>query len=172
MGLFGLCHTPIPTAHVSALWQDYRNMARTGTSGAAAKARTAAKNVRKTSSTGARRIHKKTHFYRPRTLHTPRTPKYARKAIPSRNKLDQYAILRVPLTTESALKKIEDNNTLVFMCDPRANKYQISEAFQKMHNVKPVKINTLIRPDGQKKAFIRISADTDALEVANKIGII
>jgi hypothetical protein len=27
------------------------------------------------------------------------------------NKLDQYQILKYPLTTESAMKKIEDNNT-------------------------------------------------------------
>jgi hypothetical protein len=30
-------------------------------------------------------------------------------------KLDQYAVLKCPLTTESAMKKIEDNNTLVRM---------------------------------------------------------
>jgi hypothetical protein len=30
-------------------------------------------------------------------------------------KLDQYAIIKCPLTTESAMKKIEDNNTLVFL---------------------------------------------------------
>lgn len=30
-------------------------------------------------------------------------------------KLDQYAVLKCPLTTESAMKKIEDNNTLVFL---------------------------------------------------------
>jgi len=29
--------------------------------------------------------------------------------------LDKYAVLKCPLTTESAMKKIEDNNTLVFL---------------------------------------------------------
>lgn len=33
---------------------------------------------------------------------------------------------RYPLTTESAMKKIEDNNTLVFIVDVRSNKRQIS----------------------------------------------
>lgn len=28
------------------------------------------------------------------------------------------------------------------------------------------------RPDGQKKAYVRLTADADALDVANKIGII
>jgi hypothetical protein len=30
-------------------------------------------------------------------------------------KLDKYAVIKCPLTTESAMKKIEDNNTLVFL---------------------------------------------------------
>ncbi len=32
---------------------------------------------------------------------------------PGLQKLDHYAVLKFPLTTESAMKKIEDNNTLV-----------------------------------------------------------
>ena len=30
----------------------------------------------------------------------------------------------------------------------------------------------MIRPDGKKKAYIRLSADSDSLGLANKIGII
>jgi len=41
-----------------------------------------------------------------------------------------------------------------------------------MYEINAVKINTLVRPDGQKKAYIRLPSDTEALEVANKIGII
>jgi hypothetical protein len=39
-------------------------------------------------------------------------------------RLDEYSVLKFPLTTESAMKKIEDNNTLVFIVDTRANKRQ------------------------------------------------
>ena len=35
---------------------------------------------------------------------------------PSAQKLDHFQIIKFPLTTESAMKKIEDNNTLV-SCD-------------------------------------------------------
>jgi large subunit ribosomal protein L23Ae len=41
-----------------------------------------------------------------------------------------------------------------------------------MYDVKAVKVNTLIRPDCQKKAYCRLPADVEALEVANRIGII
>ena len=34
-----------------------------------------------------------------------------------------------------------------------------------------MKVNTLIRPDGKKKAYIRLQANDDAIDVANKIGI-
>jgi hypothetical protein len=36
----------------------------------------------------------------------------------------------------------------------------------------PEQVNTLIRPDGQKKAYVRLTSDFDALDVANRIGII
>merc|ERR1739847_109986 len=111
-------------------------------------------------------------FFRPRTLRLPRTPKYPRKSTPKRNKMDAYVIIKHPLTTESAMKKIEDNNTLVFICAVKANKHQIKSAVKKLYDINVAKVNTLIRPDGQKKAYVRLAPDYDALDVANKIGII
>lgn len=43
------------------------------------------------------------------------------------------------------MKKIEENNTLVFICDIKANKRQIKEALKKLYDVDCVKVNTLIR---------------------------
>uniref|UniRef100_A0A8C2EA94 Large ribosomal subunit protein uL23 n=2 Tax=Cyprinus carpio TaxID=7962 RepID=A0A8C2EA94_CYPCA len=111
-------------------------------------------------------------FHRPKTLRLRRQPKYPRKSAPRRNKLDHYAIIKFPLTTESAMKKIEDNNTLVFIVDVKANKHQIKHAVKKLYDIDVAKVNTLIRPDGEKKAYVRLAPDYDALDVANKIGII
>eukprot|EP00252_Welwitschia_mirabilis_P019027 TRINITY_DN4298_c0_g1_i1.p1 TRINITY_DN4298_c0_g1~~TRINITY_DN4298_c0_g1_i1.p1 ORF type:complete len:155 (-),score=26.44 TRINITY_DN4298_c0_g1_i1:234-698(-) len=111
-------------------------------------------------------------FRRPKTQRLPRNPKYPRLSAPRRNKLDQYQILKYPLTTESAMKKIEDNNTLVFIVDVRADKKKIKDAVKKMYDIQAKKVNTLIRPDGLKKAYVRLTPDYDALDVANKIGII
>merc|ERR1719284_1622990 len=79
----------------------------------------------------------------------PKDPKYPRK----------------PLTTEAAMKKIEENNTLVFIVDNWANKHQIKDAAHKMFEIRCQKVNTLIRPDGKKKAYIRLTQDYDALDV-------
>jgi len=50
-----------------------------------------------------------------------------------------------PLNTESAMKKIEENNTLVFICDVKSNKRQIKAALKRLYDVDCVKINTLVR---------------------------
>ena len=122
--------------------------------------------------TSKRKIRTKPTFRRPFTLRLPRQPKYPRRSVPKRNRLDHFAIIKYPLTTESAMKKIEDNNTLVFIVNIRANKPLIKKAVKKMYDVDAEKVNTLIRPDGEKKAYVRLKADHDALDVANRIGII
>ncbi|SDA01459.1 BZ3500_MvSof-1268-A1-R1_Chr10-1g02687 [Microbotryum saponariae] len=108
----------------------------------------------------------------PKTLALPRAPKYQRKSVHHVPRMDAYRTIVHPLNTESAMKKIEDNNTLVFIVDVKANKRQISDAVKKLYDVKAEKINTLIRPDGRKKAFVRLEKGVDALDVANKIGFI
>jgi len=61
---------------------------------------------------------------------------------------------------------------LVFLVNIKANKPQIKAAVKKLYDIEVEKVNTLIRPDGQKKAYVRLAPDFDALDVANKIGII
>merc|ERR1712244_205468 len=56
--------------------------------------------------TRVKKVRTSVKFYRPKTFRPARAPKH-------------------PLTTESAMKKIEDNNTLVFICDIKSNKHQI-----------------------------------------------
>ncbi|GBF98535.1 60S ribosomal protein L23A [Raphidocelis subcapitata] len=139
---------------------------------AKATAAKAAAAVKKNSWAKTRKPRYSVVFHRPKTLKRTRDPKYARKSAAGLQKLDHHAVLKCPLTTESAMKKIEDNNTLVFLVDVRANKRQIRAAVQRMYDIQTKKINTLIRPDGQKKAYVRLTPDYDALDVANKIGII
>ena len=91
------------------------------------------------------KIRNSTTFHRPKTLRLSRSPKYPRKSIPSEPALDQHKIILHPLNTESAMKKIEENNTLVFVVDVRANKYQIKQSLKKLYDIDCVRVNTLIR---------------------------
>merc|ERR1719184_443220 len=101
-----------------------------------------------------KKVRTSVQFKRPRTLRQPRNPKYPRKSNPKRTYLDAY------------------NITLVFIVDVKSNKHQIKSAVKKLYEIEVVKVNTLIRPDGKKKAYVRLAPDYDALDVANKIGII
>jgi large subunit ribosomal protein L23Ae len=75
------------------------------------------------------------------------------------------------LSTESAIKTIEDNNTLVFIVHRKASKPMIKKACMDLYNIKVKKINTLVRADGEKKAYVILTQEQDALDIANKIGI-
>ncbi|KAI9802014.1 MAG: 60S ribosomal protein L23A [Sarcosagium campestre] len=139
-----------------------------------AKANQAAKSALKGSHPHkVRKVRLSTTFHRPKTLELSRAPKYPRKSIPHVPRLDKHKVIIHPLNTESAMKKIEENNTLVFIVDIKANKRQIKDALKKLYDVDTVKINTLIRPDGSKKAFARLTPDVDALDIAaTKLAIV
>lgn len=111
---------------------------------------TKAKTAKKAALKGAhghasRRVRTSVSFHRPKTLRLARDPKYPRKSIPHAPRMDAFRTVIHPLNTESAMKKIEENNTLVFIVDIRSNKRQIKDAVKKLYDVDAVKINTLIR---------------------------
>mmetsp|Transcript_16222 Transcript_16222/g.18363 ORF Transcript_16222/g.18363 Transcript_16222/m.18363 type:complete len:144 (+) Transcript_16222:210-641(+) len=140
--------------------------------GSKSKATEAANKMRGSQRKIGVKVRTKVKFYRPKTLKLARQPKYTLRAVPRENKMDKFRVIKYPLTTESAMKKIEDHNTLVFIVDLKANKRQIKEAVKSMYKINVDKVNTLIRPDAQKKAYVHLTADFDALDVANRIGII
>ena len=137
-----------------------------------AKASSTAKALKKTQSVSVKKVRKSVHFYLPKTRKTAKAPKFPRKSVPNVNKMDKYRSVVSPLTTEAAMKKIEDINTLAFVCDVLATKKQIKDSVESLYDVKVQSVNTLIRPDGKKKAYVRLTKDFDALDVANRIGII
>jgi len=141
---------------------------------AGAKAKQAAKATLKGAhSHKVRKVRLSTTFHRPKTLVLSRSPKYPRKSVPHEPRLDAHKVLIHPLNTESAMKKIEENNTLVFICDVRANKRQIKQALKSLYDVDCIKVNTLIKPNGTKKAFARLTPDQDALDIAaTKLSIV
>ena len=117
------------------------------------------------------KIWTKTTFRRPKSFHQKRTPKNILRAVNKYNTFDKYACVINPLSSESAIKTIEDDNTLVFIVHKRANKGMIKQSCQQLYNIKVKKVNTLITPRGNKKAYVALSSDQDALDVANRIGI-
>ena len=67
---------------------------------------------------------------------------------------------------------IVEQNTVVFLCKKSANKATIKNAVQHLYKVQVKKVNTLITPKGDKKAYVKLVGDSAATELANKIGAI
>lgn len=82
-----------------------------------------------------------------------------------------YKILKKPLITEKTFDLIEQQNKLAFLVDITANKREIKRAVEIIHNVKVIKVNTLITPKGEKKAFIKLHPDYSAQDIAIDLGI-
>lgn len=110
-------------------------------------------------------------FFRPKTLILKRNPKFSKQLVQKKKKFF-LKIIKYPLACDSTLAKIQYANTLVFIVDISSNKNKIKNAIKKLYKIKIRKVNTLIQLNGKKKAFIKLPSDVDALDVANKIGLI
>jgi len=77
-----------------------------------------------------------------------------------------------PIVTEKAVDKVEKENTLIFIVDINATKHMIKRAVEEIFNVKVVKVNTLITPRGEKKAYVKLAKEYSAVDVASRIGIL
>ena len=60
----------------------------------------------------------KVRFYRPKTLKLNRVPKYSktvRSGAVSKDCFDKFSVILRPLATEKAMKKMEEENTMVII---------------------------------------------------------
>ncbi len=77
-----------------------------------------------------------------------------------------------PLITEKAMAKIERENTLCFIVQRKATKPEIREDVKKLYNVKVTDVNTQISRTGKKVAYVRLSKETVAMDIATKLGVV
>ncbi len=82
-----------------------------------------------------------------------------------------FEVLLYPLMTEKAISLIERENTITFIVDRKANKQEIKKAFEEMFKVKVRKVRTLVDTKGRKKAYIAISKEHNAADIAAKLGM-
>ncbi|BCU70639.1 50S ribosomal protein L23 [Stygiolobus caldivivus] len=81
-------------------------------------------------------------------------------------------IIKEFLATEKAIKLLEAQNTLTVLVDRNATKAEIKKELENLFNVKVEKVNTLITPLGEKKAYVKLKKEFNASEIAHKLGIL
>ena len=86
--------------------------------------------------------------------------------------MDSSDVVLYPLMTEAASLMVEKDNKLVFIVNLKANKTDVKRAVEELYEVKVEKVNLLITPQGEKKAFVKLNPDYKAADVAIKLGIL
>lgn len=86
--------------------------------------------------------------------------------------MDPYEVILYPVMTESASLMVEKENKLVFIISLKASKTDVKGAVEELYEVKVEKVNLLITPKGEKKAFVKLHPDYKAADVAIKLGIL
>jgi len=86
--------------------------------------------------------------------------------------VDPYKTIRYPLMAEVTNRILEAENKLVFMVSKKATKRDIKMAVEELYEVVVANVNSTITPEGEKKAFVRLSPEYKAVDVAIKLGIL
>jgi len=80
-------------------------------------------------------------------------------------------IIKYPLSTEKSIRQMESENKLIFVVDLKATKKEVREAIEQLFKVKVVSVNTFVSSKGQKRAYVKFSAETPAIDVATNLGL-
>jgi ribosomal protein L23 len=80
-------------------------------------------------------------------------------------------MILTPVTSEKAVKLIDIENTLIFETGRRETRDMIKQEVEKLFSVKVKGIRTLIRHN-KKFAYVTLTKQTPAIDVATKLGMI
>ena len=85
--------------------------------------------------------------------------------------MTKYEILVCPVVTEKTITLAEKNNVITFIVDKRATKQDIKKAIEDFLGVNVLKVNTLITPKGEKKAYVKIEGK-NVTDILTEMGLI
>jgi len=87
-------------------------------------------------------------------------------------KLATNEVIKYPLLSEDAVTLLEAENKITFIVDIRSDKHDIRRAVQELYEVRVEHVNTLITPEGEKKAFVKLEPEFKAADLAVRLGIL
>lgn len=83
----------------------------------------------------------------------------------------RFDVIAHPDVTEKSMKLLESENKMVFVVSRRSNKNEIKNAVETLYEVKVTDVNTLVTANGLKKAYVKLSPQFKAEDIATKVGI-
>ena len=84
-----------------------------------------------------------------------------------------WDLIDYPVTTEKAVRIIEDENKLIFQLKRlETKKEEIKKSFEEEFKVKVEKVNALINRKGKKRIILKLKKEFPAGDIGVKLGII
>ncbi|ABL88947.1 LSU ribosomal protein L23P [Pyrobaculum islandicum DSM 4184] len=74
--------------------------------------------------------------------------------------------------TEKTIRLAEKENKITVVVERWATKKQIADEIQRLYNVKVEKVNTLITPRGEKKAYVKLAKEYNAMDLLSRLGVL
>ncbi len=87
-------------------------------------------------------------------------------------KLAANEVVKYPLLSEDAVTLLESENKITFIVDLRSDKQDVKRAIQELYEVRVDQVRTLITPEGEKKAFVKLTPEFKAADLAVRLGIL
>ena len=87
-------------------------------------------------------------------------------------RLESELVVVYPMMSEDTVKLIETENKITFIVNNRATKHDIKRAVEDLYEVKVIRVLTLTTPEGKKKAYVKLSPESKASDLAVKLGIL
>lgn len=81
-------------------------------------------------------------------------------------------VIKRIVITQDAVSLIEKENKLTFIVDLRATKADVKRAVEELYGVKVERVNTMITPRGEKKAYVKLKQEYKAADLAVELGIL
>lgn len=82
-----------------------------------------------------------------------------------------WDIVKHPHLTEKSMDMVDRENKIVLIVDDRATKQQIQQSVESLFDIEVAAVNT-VNHNGEKKAYVKLTEDYDAMDVATRLGMI
>ena len=80
-------------------------------------------------------------------------------------------IIKHPLSTEKSIRLMESENKLIFVVHNKAKNKEIKKAVEDVFKAKVIKVNSFVNTKGQKRAYVKFSEETPAIDIATRLGL-
>jgi large subunit ribosomal protein L23 len=77
-----------------------------------------------------------------------------------------------PVTSEKAVRLMESQNTLTLIVNQKASKTLIKKKVEQLFKVKVIKVNTLNTTKNEKKVYVKLNSESNALDIGAELGVI